>query len=266
MKTTMLKTGLMVLAAGVLAAPLTGCRGDRTDSTPRRFFPDLDDQPKWDPQESTAFFADGRVGRPTPPHAVPFAGFDFDPVAYADAAWAGPFLGERAAMLAEDDAVYRGVEITPDGASLYLDYIPVEVTEEMVIHGRDMFNIYCVACHGYLGDGKGMVGVRWAYPPANLTGDVYRDRANRQGKDGYIFEIIRNGLTGPDGANRMPGYKHALIEMDAWAVVAYIRALQKSQGSAWADLPESERQRLGAPTPAAEPAGADASAMNGGAS
>ena len=252
MKRTILTTGLTLMTAGMLAVPMAGCRGDRTDKTPRRFFPDLDDQPKWDPQEATTFYADGRVGRETPAHTVAFAAVDFDPVAYADAAWASSFLDEREAMLAEDDAVYRGVEIDDDGTELYVDFIPVRVTREMVDRGRHMFNIYCVACHGYMGDGKGMVGVRWNYPPANLTGDVYRDRTNRQGKDGYLFHTIRNGLDGPDGANRMPEYGHAIDEMDAWAVVAYIRALQRSRGSSWDDLPAEDRAELGSPTPPAD--------------
>ncbi len=247
MKRTILKTGLVLLAGGLLAAPLAGCRGDRTDKPPRRFFPDLDDQPKWDPQQATQFFVDGIVARQTPEHAVAFASVDFDPSAYAGEPWARPYLDLRVDMLAEDDAVYRGVEIGPDGTSSYIDEIPVEVTRPMIERGRHMFDIYCAACHGYLGDGKGMVGQRWNYPPANLTGDVYRDRANRQGKDGYLFHTIRNGLDGPDGSNRMPGYGHAIGVMDAWAVVAYVRSLQKARGSDWADLPESDREKLGAP-------------------
>lgn len=252
MNRTMLTTGLTLLAAGLLAAPMAGCRGDRSDATPRRFFPDLDDQQKWDPQEASAFFADGMVARQTPEHAVAFASVDFNPAAFAGETWATPYLAEREAMLAEDDAVYRGMVAEEDGEA-YVDNIPVAVTREMLERGRHTYDIYCVACHGYAGDGKGMVGTRWNYPPANLTGEVYRDRANRQGKDGYLFHTIRNGLEGPDGANRMPGYGHAIDEMDAWAVVAYVRALQRSRGSDWSDLPAADRAELGEPTPPADP-------------
>jgi mono/diheme cytochrome c family protein len=261
---TMRTTGLTILATGLLLAPLAGCRGDRSDNTPRQFFPDLDHQPRWDPQEASSFFADGRTARVTPAGAVPFGAYDFDPVAHADAGWAAVLIAGRGALLAEDDAVYHGVEVDPGGGEFYIDTIPVAVTRDMIEHGRNMYNIFCVACHGYLGDGKGMVGIRWAYPPANLTGEVYRDRANRQGKDGYIFHIIRDGLVGPDGANRMPGYKHALNPMDAWAVVAYVRALQQSQGASWNDLPPEEQQRLGRPAGMTGDAGG--TGMNGGAS
>lgn len=269
MRSTILTTGLALLAAGASVAPLAGCRGDRTDKPPHRFFPDMDDEPKWDPQEATTFYADGKVGRETPAHAVAFGRVAFDPTSCGDQWWAEPFTAERDAMLADDPTVYRGVELASDGTESYIDDIPVVVTNGMVKRGQELFNIYCVACHGYLGDGKGMVGVRWNYPPANLTSALYRDRANRQGKDGYLFHTIRNGLNGPDGANRMPAYGHAIDEMEAWAVVAYIRALQEARGSAWADLPQADRDQLGAPTPPPADSGAPAdegAAMNGGAS
>jgi mono/diheme cytochrome c family protein len=242
-------TGVLALAA-LAAAPLAGCRGERTDANPRRFFPDMDKQQRWDPQESTGFFADGQVARMTPEHAVAFASSDLDIAEHADEPWAAGYMAERASMLKADDAVYTGKATEADGFESFVDTIPMAVTREMIEHGQAEYNIYCVACHGYLGDGQGMVGTRWSYPPANLTNELYRDRANRQGKDGYLFDVVLNGVWGPDGVNKMPGYKHALSEMDAWAVVAYLRTIQKARGSSWEDLPTEQQQRLGRPTPA----------------
>lgn len=247
------------LAAGLLAAiavaPLAGCRGERTDANPRRFFPDMDYQPRWDAQEPSNFYADGRTARTTPEHAVAFASSEFDVAAHSGKSWAKRYTAERAAMLKDNDAVYTGKVVEADGVESYLDTMPVAVTREMVERGQHQFNIYCVACHGYLGDGKGMVGTRWSYPPANLTGEVYRDRANRQGKDGYLFEVLREGVWAPDGTNKMPGYKHAINEMDAWAVVAYLRTIQKARGSSWDELTPDQQAALGRPTPAPEPEG-----------
>lgn len=237
--------------AFVVAAPLMGCRGERTDASPRQFFPDMDKQQRWNAQEATPFYADGNTGRMTPEHAVAFSSADFDPSQYGDEAWAKNFMAERASMLGEDDAIYGGAVLEADGVETFIDTIPVRVTREMVERGKHQYNIYCVACHGYAGDGKGMVGLKWSYPPANLTGEVYRDRANRQGKDGYLFSVIREGVWAPDGSNKMPGYKHALNEMDSWAVVSYLRTLQKARGSAWEDLTPAQQERLGKPTPAA---------------
>ena len=255
--------GLALLAA-LSAIPLAGCRGERTDANPRQFFPDMDKQQRWDPQEASDFFADGRVARPTPEHAVAFSSAEFDVSAHADKAWAEGYMAERAAMLKDDDAVYTGKVVESDGFESYLDAIPVTVSREMIERGQHQYNIYCVACHGFAGDGAGMVGKKWSYPPANLTGEVYRDRTNRQGKDGYLFETILNGVWAPDGTNRMPGYKHALNEMDAWAVVAYLRTLQKARGSSWEDLTPDQQATLGRPTPTPTPASPEAGATEGG--
>ena len=253
---------LIGLGLAAALAPMAGCRGDRSDKPPRRFFPDMDDQPKWDPQERTEFFADNRTARPKPEGTVAFGRATFDPEAHASEAWAEGLLAERESLLASDDAVYRGITYYEDGTETYVDNIPVRVTEAMIERGQERFNIYCSACHGYTGDGRGMVGRRWSYPPANLLGDVYRDRANRQGKDGYIFHVIRNGVWNPaDGANRMPAYGDAIDAMDAWAIVAYLRALQASQTASLDSLDPADRRRLesqrGA-NPGAAPAGGDA--------
>jgi len=256
------------LLAALSAAPMTGCRGERTDATPHRFFPDLDNQERWDPQETTTFYADGQVARMTPEHAVAFSSADFDPERFAKAEWAESFMADRAAMLGDDDAIYSGTIIEDDGIESFVDTIPVRVTREMVEEGQRQFDIYCAACHGFLGDGQGMVGKKWYALPADLTKDLYRDRANRQGKDGYLFDVILNGVWAPDGTtNRMPGYKHAISDMEAWAVVAYIRTLQKARGSSWDDLSPEQQQQLGKPTPPADKetqADATAQGNNGG--
>ncbi|MEM0982656.1 MAG: cytochrome c [Planctomycetota bacterium] len=239
--TSIILTGL---AAAACVAPLAGCRGDRTDKPPRRFFPGMDDQPKWDAQEQTDFFTDSRTLRPQVQNTVAFGSATFNPETYRGAEWAEGFLAERDTMLAENDGVFRGVSGTVGDDVTYLDYIPVRVTEEMLLKGQERFNIYCSACHGYLGDGTGMVGRRWSYSPANLLGEVYQDRSTYQGKDGYLFHTILNGVWGVDGANRMPGYAHAIDEMEAWAIVAYLRALQTSQSASLDELDAGDRQRL----------------------
>ncbi len=257
-----------LLGAGVTLSGLTGCRGDRSDAPPRRFFPDLDDQPKWDPQEATEFFADKRVSRPLPAGTVAFSGFEFDPAGHAGEDWAQEFLIERAMLLAEDEATFTGA-VTEGGEQQWVEYSPVPVTMEMIQRGQERFNIYCAACHGYLADAQGMVGRKWSYPPANLLGEPYTDRSQKQGTDGWIFHVIREGVWGPDGANRMPGYKHAVDTMDAWAIVSYLRALQQSQGATPDDLTPSERATLNVATtpmqgPAAESAVATADTTTGG--
>lgn len=256
--------GLCLLAAAA-AAPLAGCRGDRTDKPPRRFFPDMDDQQKWDPQEQTTFFADGRTARQPVEGTVPFGRTPKDPALLEGSGWGESYLAERVSLLGESDAVFRGVSDSGDG---YIDYIPIPVTLDLVERGQERFNIYCAACHGYAGDGQGMVGKVWSYAPANITTGIYVDRTDPKGSDGYLFHVVREGVWGVDGANRMPGYKHAVSEEDAWAIVSYIRALQTSISAPASILTPTERESLergrGASAPAPAPAPVPAPATDGG--
>ena len=258
---------LAACAAAPLALGLGGCRGDRTEKPPREFFPDMDYQPRWHPQGETDFYAqqDGtrRTQRLPDPNAVAYGEFSFSSTTHADEDWAQSFIADRDALVKDDDAFYRG-RTGPGADAGYVDFMPVEVNAQLIERGQERFNIYCSACHGYLSDGAGTVGKRWSYPPANLLGDLYQDRSTKQGKDGYLFEVVREGVWAPDGANRMPGYKHAVNEQDAWAIVAYMRVLQRSQAATSADLSPADRDRLNARPPAAAPAASDEAPSDGG--
>lgn len=237
--------GLGLLALIASLAVLPGCRGDRTDKPPRQFFPDMDDQPKVMPQTKTPFFEDGRSDRPLVARTVPFGSTAHDPALIEGADWAGSVRSDRERMLRADQTYAFGLlsGSTPE-QPVYADFMPVQVSRELIIRGRERFDIYCSACHGYTGKGDGTVGVLWSYAPANLLSDLYRDRSTDQGKDGYLFHITRQGLKNPDGTYRMPGYAHAVDEQDAWAIVAYIRALQASQGVPLNQLDPADRARL----------------------
>ncbi len=242
----------VALLGTLAAAVLPACRGDRSEKPPRRFLPDMDQQPRWNPQDHSEFYVDGRVHRVPDDRAVAFGYHPTSPAMLDDVAWGASYLDERAALLAEDDAYYRGLDA--DGG--YVAYAPVEPTAAMIERGQERFNIYCSACHGYLGDSKGTVGDRWSIPPANLHNPLYTDRSANQGTDGYIFHIIRNGFWNDDGTNRMPAYGHAVDEADAWAIVLYLRSLQRSQGATLNDLESGERSRLESTRGAAPEGGA----------
>lgn len=222
-----------------------GCRGDREAKRPRQFLPDMDDSPKWKPQTGSEFYADGRNMR------VPVAGtVAFGPVAFVSGEeWAAGYMGAREDLLRNDDALYLGMTGTsPDGKPQWTERIPVaiDVSDALIARGQERFNIYCSACHGYAGDGKGMVGQRWAAPVPSFHDPKYRDPNEPDGKnrDGFLFHTALNGVVGPDGVQKMPPYKHALSERDAWAVVAYIRVLQQSHLGTASDIPADQRERL----------------------
>lgn len=240
---TLTGLGAVALLAGLAVLP--GCRGDRTDNPPRQFFPDMDDQPKLLPQTGTQFFEDGRSDRDLVSRTVPYGTTTHDPETIAGAGWAGDIRADRDRLLRADQTYAFGLVAGSTAEEpRYAEVMPVEVTRDLILRGRERFDIYCSACHGYTGTGDGTVGVLWSYAPANLMADLYRDRSQMQGQDGYLFHIIRDGLKNPDGTYRMPAYGHAVTEADAWAIVAYVRTLQASHGVPASSLDPADRARL----------------------
>jgi mono/diheme cytochrome c family protein len=237
-----LKTAVLaVLCLAGVAVP--GCRGDRSDKPPRQFFPDLDDQPKWKPQSQSPFFTDNRTMRLPPAGTVAFGYQPF----VTEAPWGGIFTKKRSDLLKDDDKYYLGTNA--DGT--FLEKIPVPVTKELLARGEARYNIYCYVCHGYAGDGKGMVGVQIQPVPATFHDPRYKapdpnDPKVQLWKDGYIFNTIRNGVkqTAPPFAHTMPPYAHAIDEADAWAIVSYVRALQESHSGKIDDVPPQKRPAL----------------------
>jgi mono/diheme cytochrome c family protein len=238
---------IMALAGAALLAGVAGCRGDREEKPPRQIFPDMDDQPKWKPQSKSGFYADGRAMRRPVDGAVPFGrdGWATNPTD----AKVNPMAGARAEFLKENAGEYEGM----NGAE-YLPTIPIKVDEKLILEGSKNFNIYCSACHGYLGDGKGLAGAYFTVTPVNLHDPKYKAGGEEPlNRDGYIFTVIRNGV------RSMPSYSHALTEHEAWGVVAYLRALQASQEGTLADVKDPAQRaaleaKMNEPDPA-PPAG-----------
>lgn len=168
---------------------------------------DMHVQPRLNPLAKSDFFADERSARP------PVTGT----VARGD--------------LRQDTYFYTGkIGDTPG------DFMPFPVTEDVLVRGRERFNIYCSPCHSRLGDGNGMIPERgFRRPPS------YHIERLRKAPLGYFFDVMTNGF----GA--MPDYSSQLQPADRWAIVAYIRALQLSQNATKAELPPGQPQFEEAP-------------------
>lgn len=234
-------TALTMAALALL--PAAGCRGDRSEKPPRQFLPDMDDSPKFKPQAGTDFFADGRSMRAPEAGTVAFGAFAFAAETLPDgSAWAAPFLQERADLLADDAAAFTG--LNPDGTPVAK--MPMPVTPDLLARGQERFNIYCSACHGYAGDGNGMVGRRWSAPVPSFHDAKYKDPSQPTAGDGYLFHVARHGLKHPDGRYRMPAYGHALSVEDTWAVIAHVRVLQQALDNDPQSLPAEARSQLDA--------------------
>ncbi|MDQ7054392.1 MAG: cytochrome c [candidate division KSB1 bacterium] len=182
---------------------LAGCfRGKPFENTPIYVPHGMENQPKYLPQGPSNFFVDGAAMRMPVPGTVA--------------------RGE----LYEDTAFYFGVDAQGDT----LRQIPVPVTMELLKRGQERYNIFCAPCHSRVGDGKGIVVQYNFLPPPTF----HQDRL-RKAKDGYLFNVISNGI------RNMPGYRHQINVKDRWAIVAYMRALQRSQNATIEDLPEEIR-------------------------
>ena len=167
----------------------------------------MQDQPKFIPLRPSDFFADGRSERPLIDGTV------------------------ARGHLNDDVALQTGKG--PDGKPA--DTFPFAVTREVMERGQQRFNIYCTPCHDRTGSGNGMVVRRGYRQPPSYASDQVRKLSN-----GFIFDVITNGF----GA--MPDYAAQIPVHDRWAIVAYIRALQLSQGATIDDVPPEERSKLGA--------------------
>ena len=96
---------------------------------------------------------------------------------------------------------------------------PVPADAKSVETGGQLFQIYCVPCHGKEGHGDGYVGAKLALQPYNLSAQQTRDRT-----DGFIFGYMTFG-----GAV-MPIYANDLSPTERWHVVNYVRkVIQKTK-------------------------------------
>jgi len=111
--------------------------------------------------------------------------------------------------------------------------IPVEVTPELMERGQQRFNITCAMCHGATAAGNGIIKQHGLATVVTL-----QDERIRKMSDGEIFNTITNGK------NTMMAYGPNIIVADRWAIIAYLRAVQRSQNATIADVPEDHRGEL----------------------
>jgi mono/diheme cytochrome c family protein len=205
---------LIVVAATTVPFALAAYARESKSSLPRHHIvPDMDFQQKFKAQKANTFFADKRADRPELVGTVA--------------------VGE----LHDDDHFYTGKV-----GSAFAKTFPAAfaVNEDAMARGKARFGIYCTPCHGQAGEGDGMVAQRattlaegtWV-PPSNIT----EERLHSTGV-GEIFNTITNGV------RNMPAYGRQIPAADRWAIVLYVRALQRSRLATTTDLSEQERASL----------------------
>ncbi|HLL20588.1 MAG TPA: quinol:electron acceptor oxidoreductase subunit ActD [Kofleriaceae bacterium] len=194
-------------------------------------FPDMDYQPKFKADTASDLFADGRANRGEIAGTVP-----------------------RGALKA-DDLFYRGIENGQWTTGLPKQ---LEVNEQLIRRGQTRYNIYCAPCHGYDGQGKGAIPQRvaqlgGAWEARNL---VATTSTSITMPNGQLFNTISNGY------NTMMGYAQQIPHADRWAIVLYVRAMQRSQNAAQGELQVNDAKCQNMSMPAA-PSAASAPAAGG---
>ncbi len=138
--------------------------------------------------------------------------------------------------LAREDPLPGDPEATGLRDGEWSPEIPIPLDRALLERGRARFNIFCADCHGEDGYGTGII-VRRGFPqPPSFHARPMRDEPT-----GRIFGAITHG------SGVMYGFADRIAPRDRWAIVAYVRALQKSQNAALSDLTAEERRRLSPP-------------------
>jgi mono/diheme cytochrome c family protein len=195
MRYFLLLFGLCVVAVmGIL-----GQRGTHFRKPPLEIFPDMDRQPKYRPQQPGIVFNNLRTSQEPVPGTVA--------------------RGEAFAST----PINNGKDL---GTTNFVAAIPMPVTAQLMAHGQQRFEIYCLPCHGPQGDGNGIVK-KMGYATVRSLHEKIVVAQN----DGEIFNTITHGK-----ATMFPYASQISIE-DRWAIVAYVRALQRSRLSFTNEVP-----------------------------
>jgi mono/diheme cytochrome c family protein len=197
----------VAVALGVL---LSGCDTRENFKEPEWTLSRMLAQPRYDPYAASDFFVDGRSMRPPVAGAV-----------------------SRDAVVGPADWI-EGAE-----HGQYAEHVPVAVTRELLVEGRERFEVICATCHGVLGDGRSMVATKMQLrrPPSLHEPSIV------EFPPGRVYRVITMGY------GLMPAIDYQLNTEQRWAVVAYVKALQKSQATRVRDLPRSLQEELARAAP-----------------
>jgi len=194
------------VSISLIALFLSGCfRGRPSEDPPIHINPNMDHQPKYKAQAESQYFENGSTMR------MPVAGTVARGESFENTEL---FFGKNA----------NGQPVLEN---------PLPINMRLLKRGQERYDIFCAPCHGRTGDGRGIVIKRGYLPPPNFHQDLVRNYP-----DGHLYDVIANGI------RNMPSYKHMIPVEDRWAIVSYVRALQRSQNAALSDIPEEIRDDI----------------------
>lgn len=196
-------------------------RSTQSAKRPVHIVHDMDFQPRFNTQTANPIFMDDRAMRPPVPGVVA-RGEVFD-----------------------DSALYGGA-IDGEWITELPEQFPMSM--DLLNRGRERYNIFCSACHGFDGSGGGIVNLRAIALRDNSEGPVdettWTEAKNLHDPTVSTQPIgeIYNTLT--NGKNTMAGYGPQVPLEDRWAIAAYVKVLQRSQDAKIQDVPPDRRAEV----------------------
>jgi mono/diheme cytochrome c family protein len=205
---------LFCTAAVALALGLSGCQHEANNTI---FMPDMVFGPALKAQTAGVRLpVEGTVAR------------DYVSYPYKNIGGAAPIPGSAEAKAAE--AAHRTFSSSDAGYPGNALRNPIRPTMSVLKRGQYVFNTYCIVCHGPNGQGDGFIVPKFPRPPTLQSDKV------RGWPDGNIYHVITMGQ------NTMPSYASQIAPADRWAVIHYVRALQRSQHPSAQDVKEAEKE------------------------
>lgn len=203
---------------------------------------DMDFQTKFKTQKANKFFADGRSMRQEVVGTIARGDLEdddklFKGLEHDDGTLERLLNAPPAAPAAPQPAPAGGApaaqEPDPLDALPWVKTVPIPVTLETLKRGEERYNIYCSVCHGIAGDGDGLVTLRamelqqgtWIKPVSYHTENV------RNQPIGRLFNTVTHGV------RKMSAMGDVVTVQDRWAILLYLRALQKTRTGDPADVP-----------------------------
>jgi hypothetical protein len=214
---------LLLFLTCVAVVGIAGLQGSHSRRPPIELFPDMVRQNKVRPQTPSEFFADQESSRLIPAGTV---------------AHTGPYVINGEPLLIDGKPVYP-YEDSPvntgriPGTTNFIPDNPLPLTRQLLDRGEQRYQINCMPCHGPAGDGKGITSKYNMFSMAN-----FHDQRLVNMADGEIFNTITYGKP------LMGGYGANVTVEDRWAIIYYVRTLQRSQLASVEDVPEPDRAQF----------------------
>ncbi len=214
---------LLILSLLAMLPPIIAAqaRAHTSPNLPINIIQDMDLQAKFKAQSENELFADKRSQRPQ-------------------------IIGTVARGESYLDTHFN--EGVVDGQWVVATPSQLPLTTKLLQRGQERFNIYCTPCHGYSGAGDGTINQRALELVSNVDGPVngtvwvaaksLHDATVTIQPLGQLFNTVTNGV------RNMAGYGSQIPVEDRWAIVAYVRALQRSQNASINDVPADKRGGL----------------------